>query len=77
MPSLPVESGENKLSQKEMSIESSDIQIKRNIDFSNMEECDIRDVGNPQYVSEYAVEIFEYLRSIEVNIYLLYLILIG
>lgn len=70
MPSLSVESGENKLSQKQMFIESSDTQQKSNFDFSNMEECDIRDIANPQVVSEYAVEIFEYLRTIEVIIYL-------
>ena len=32
-----------------------------------MEACDIREKGNPQYVSDYAATIFKYLRENEVK----------
>jgi len=34
-----------------------------------MEDCDLRELGNPQRVSEYAATIFKYLRENEVRVY--------
>jgi len=33
-----------------------------------MEDCDLRELGNPQHVSEYAATIFKYLRENEVRV---------
>mgnify|MGYP006976751562 CR=1 FL=1 len=49
--------------------ENSMIDIENKVLFPKepvMEECDLKEKDNPQYVSEYATEIFDYLRETEV-----------
>jgi hypothetical protein len=64
--SIACEYGENIIVPRTMNIESLDIS-QRGPDITKMEPCDVRELTNPQYVSQYAVEIFEYLRAIEVQ----------
>ena len=55
-------SDESKLRESFLSCISDENEIKE----APMEACDIREKGNPQYVSDYAATIFKYLRENEV-----------
>jgi len=50
-----------------MAIESTgNVQFKTFPNYAEMEDADIKELNNPQYVPQYAKEIYNYLRTVEV-----------
>lgn len=60
-------SGTGQISKKELSVDAPEITERIPTEFSKLEEFDIKNIENPQYVAHYAPEIFEYMHQIEVN----------
>ena len=61
------ENGTGQLIKKELANDAPEITERIHNEASKMEDCDIKNFENPQFVAQYAPEIFDYLHKIEVR----------